>query len=85
MTNFRPTNLILLLSIQILCASHFKSVKKYAPPAWIQKFEFQIFSFILHHKVSTQTIFVNKKSQYQPFRNVQSDFKFVHFFIHPVQ
>ena len=35
LTNFRTTNLKLLLSIQILCASHFKFVWKYPPP-WIQ-------------------------------------------------
>ena len=44
------TNLKLLLSIQILCASHYKFVQKYVPPPGFETLEFQNFSFILHHK-----------------------------------
>ena len=43
------TNLKLLLSIQILCASHFKFVCKYAPPLDSIS-NFRIFLFTLYHK-----------------------------------
>ena len=59
LTNFRTTNLKLLLRIQILCASHFKFVWKYAPPwirnTWISEF------FLLFYIISTQTIYVHQK------------------------
>ena len=59
LTNFRTTNSKLLLSIQILCASHFKFVWKYALPwirnTWISEF------FLLFYIISTQTIYVNQK------------------------
>ena len=59
LTNFRPTKLKLLLSIKILCASHFKSVRKYAPLE-LKHLHLRIFSFIFYI-ISTQIIDVNQK------------------------
>ena len=35
--------------VQILCASHFSSVRKYTSPGF-KHFNFRVFSCILHHK-----------------------------------
>ena len=78
LTNFRTTNLKLLLSIQILCASHFKFVWKYPPPwirnTWISEF------FLLFYIISTQTIYVNQKlhtlSRFATLRAISNLFSF---------
>ena len=46
---FSRANLKLLLSIKILCASRFKSVREYASLD-LKHLNFRIFLFILHHK-----------------------------------
>ena len=71
------------VSIQILCASHFKFAWKYAPPwirnTWISEF------FLLFYIISTQTIYFNKKlhtlSRFATLRTISNLFSF---FIHPV-
>ena len=53
LTHFRATNLKLLLSTRVLCASHIKFVRKYKP-TWIRNI--WIFEFL-----SAKTIYVNQK------------------------
>ena len=81
---FLAYQLEITLSIQILCASHFKSVRKYAPSLHLKHLKFRIFSFILHHKYPNNLCY-SKISYFEPLRDVESDFKFVlFFFINPV-
>ena len=80
-TNFPLTNL-LFLSVQILCACYFNSVRKYASP-WISNISISEF-FRLFYIASTQNnLCYSKTSYFEPLRDVESDFKFVQFFYTP--
>ena len=77
LTNFLTANLKLLLSIQILCASHFKFVWKYPPPGF-KTLEFQ--NFFFYSTSTTQTIYCNKKlhtlSRFATLRAISNLFSF---------
>ena len=77
-TNVRATNFKLLLSNHFLCASHFKFVRKYAPP-WIRNIQISEF-FRLFHIISTQIIYFNEKvytlSRFATLRAISNLFSF---------
>ena len=79
LTNFRTTNLKLLLSIQILCASHFKFVWKYAPPLDSKHLNFRFFFFYSTHwsKLLDKASVMHNWSQWRPYWTIPYKFTLV--------